>query len=56
MPNWNLIRLREKSHADCGASWLNRIAEISQKPKIKTESIEDFLKRGGRITKLSPKK
>jgi hypothetical protein len=53
MPNWTVVRLREKARGDRSEALFRRIDSRRELPRM--EAIADFLKRGGKI-KIIPQK
>ncbi len=53
MPNWTVVRLREKARGDRSEALFRRIDSRRELPRM--EAVDDFLKRGGKI-KVIPQK
>ena len=56
MPNWTIVRLREKAKADVAESVFRRIEEGIRADHRKAETVDEFLKRGGKIINVSERR
>jgi len=56
MPNWTLLRLREKAKADMAESIFRRIEERNRTDHKKAETVDEFLKRGGQICLITERR
>ncbi len=52
MPNWTIIRLKEKARQDVAESVFCKIEANIYRDRRPAETVDEFLKRGGKITKL----
>jgi len=52
MPNWTIIRLREKAKGDISGGLFRRLESKSFADTRKAETVDEFLKRGGKIRRV----
>lgn len=56
MPNWTIIRLREKAKGNRSEGLFRRIESRAAADPRKAETVEEFLARGGNIVNVSKTK
>jgi hypothetical protein len=53
MPNWTIIRLREKAKGNISEGLFRRLENKSFADTRKAETVDEFLKRGGKIRQVN---